>query len=729
MSVRRHMHSLFLLLGATSLSDFGLTARPTEKEGLDRVVSHDLSRSASEDTTALTLESKGAFQHLQHVASAPPSEQQEQLVPWWQDLRQPEDVERELRSHKRRLHSGEIVDKLQSSAKAVAAPVRVAESSAQEQSQAFDTKLPEAPRHRDDSNLEAPRHREETLAELLTPRQDTAKEEALRHRLDELENHALEEQTQRMREEDDMARGAEQEPSFLQVGEISHAMASSPNPTDAPDDFKDAKKVEYNGEECDVMESSNEGYPIKIYVPSEGQGRMMNEQEWKKAESLGDRGMKSSMFPADGSEKVETATLSQAFDVKNRAAQAPAEISDTLTDDQALGKSETWTAQFADSQKLRADTRTHYKGLLDQVAHDKHLEGKQQYDNFLAHVLAVRPKRVDGIIKKAKAVVDANDDVNKDSYEYVDDLERLANGTAVGYNRMGFDNFYGYDQMRAQLEEGHMAPGRAIRIIFPFGGNVEFVGGKGALTDRSRQYILNKFVEQVKAKIQKYRGMHFTICCHTSTNLKKTDEPKYYSDNPSVDFVIGEDGVKEGIRRMMNDRTQTLENIMKEVVQKTSLRSEEVSFPKLGADFGMHFDDPLFPAGAVILIAEDRLHHEDNHLTEKEVEHRNRVWQAQCQIDDFNPVRSYGRFDEYAVPMLEIGDLDREPESPFQENGSEDDLGRQSQKSFNAYMAANKGMDNVEELERAYNEGRREALQTEVASEEWDELRDRKSVV
>merc|ERR1719498_1370202 len=117
------------------------------------------------------------------------------------------------------------------------------------------------------------------------------------------------------------------------------------------------------------------------------------------------------------------------------------------------------------------------------------MDKNAQYTDFVSHVMSVNPGHVENVVADAKKAVDSNHHANQAAYEYVDDLEKLADGTALGYNKMAIQHWYGYDQIRTQIEEGHMVPGRSIRIIFPLSGDVRFKPNSPKLWPFSEKYF------------------------------------------------------------------------------------------------------------------------------------------------------------------------------------------------------------------------------------------------
>jgi len=129
-------------------------------------------------------------------------------------------------------------------------------------------------------------------------------------------------------------------------------------------------------------------------------------------------------------------------------------------------KHEAYTKAYDDTREA---LEKHYKGIADDALGDE-LKGHSLYSDFLSKVWseARAPQRLTEVIENGDKVAETNDVANKNAFQYVDDLERLAHATTEGYNRMALNHFYGYDQIMGQIEEGQMTPGRAITMIFPF---------------------------------------------------------------------------------------------------------------------------------------------------------------------------------------------------------------------------------------------------------------------
>lgn len=679
----------------------------------------------AEETATLALESKGAFKHVKPIQTA--SSEKE-------DLRTSETVERELRRHD-------------------VQPVQTASEVEQE-----------LDKHWDPNVLKAARFKHGSIEELLTPRREDSHSVELRQKLDELENQAIAEQTRQMRAQDvalakgsssstGMTLGLDREPAaLLQVDQLAEreslwdqSLDMSTDPCLAPAEFQglsDHDDLSYDSKPVRItaFKEGEPGCPIRLGSVELGEIDMDTAEKWqehhvtkKAAETTAstaasqDQASAPAAAPASSSGEYPPPVITaEALKEKYTAEEAKivkmsAEKKTELSDPEALGKSPAWTKYKTDFDTHRTTEFGKYGQALTKVAADNGLNGNEQYKDFLAHVLAVQPGHVDDVIKKANAAVTANDVANKDSYEYIDDLERLANGTAVGYNRVGYEHFYGYDQLRAQIEEGHMAPGRAIRLLFPLGGDIQFQGGRGTLWPKSEEYFKSTFAEQIKAKIEKYRSFHFTVCVHASTNLGAQDFPIYHSDREGDHMMVSKEvrpgetaKIRQGVARLLDERTATIENLMKEVMKdKVGVRDEEVNYPPLEG-LGMHLEDQLFPSGAVAIIAEDRLHHEGEHMTEAELEHRDKVWKAQCDLGDFGPLRAFGKFEDYAVPMMNQHDLEGLVKSPWQENGSEEDAHRASLENFEEYKKMNPSQAGLEAIVEAYNQGRAEAKKITV---------------
>jgi len=331
-------------------------------------------------------------------------------------------------------------------------------------------------------------------------------------------------------------------------------------------------------------------------------------------------------------------------------------------------------------KKMIDDTKGLYSKALNEVTNEAKdettpatvvpgMDKHKQYEDFTASVLATHSEKLlDKAVKDAKAAVTGNDKANKDAFEYVDDLEKLATASSTGYNEMALNSFYAHDQIMGQIEQGHMVPGRSIKIFFPLRDNIHFKSNRGGkeqaveLTKESKDYVDGQFSKNITDRLSKYHGMHFTLCFHASTNLKPTDVPISHTGAGVNDCKGKKEGeescINEGGRQMLTERIAALRKEVVDMIQKNLPKLSDDNFhvpePEVTA---AHFenagcnDDPckairdkdekkecysnckeseqsnccngMMPSGGLIIVAEDRLHkdqYDGKATTDAEVE-------------------------------------------------------------------------------------------------------------
>jgi hypothetical protein len=356
-------------------------------------------------------------------------------------------------------------------------------------------------------------------------------------------------------------------------------------------------------------------------------------------------------------EKVTPENLKMAFNTKTKVKPPP-----TPPLEQDDGKpNPTWRELYAADEKHR-DTHAYnyWRNTLKEVATDQGLTKNDEYTDFYSKVLSIHPGDLASVIHQAHEVVDKNHDANEKSYEYVDDLEKLANGTAAGYNRMAAAQFYAYDQVYGQLTEGHMAPGKSIEIVLPMGDHVRFKPNQGTLEDSTQTYFTSKFAEMVEAKLKPYHGMHFTFCIHTGTNLQASDIPRDFNTEADRDMETQPDGqkIRAGLKRLLTTRAHVLEvavtKMMQNPIGDLKLARSDYHFPTPSKEL-MHFDK-VMPAGIILVIAEDRLHRDDFQGTtmeeaEQHAKDVDKFDQTKCKIKDFDTMKTKTNLEEFAKPL------------------------------------------------------------------------------
>lgn len=355
--------------------------------------------------------------------------------------------------------------------------------------------------------------------------------------------------------------------------------------------------------------------------------------------------------------EVTPESLEMDFNTKTKAKPPPA-----APHEQDDGKpNPTWRELYAADQKHRDNNAYNYwHDTLREVATDQGLTKNDEYTDFYSKVLSIHPGGLADVIHQAHEVVDKNHDANEKSYEYIDDLEKLADGTAAGYNKMAAEQFYAYDQVYGQLAEGHMAPGKSIEIVLPLSGHVRFKPNQGTLEDSTQAYFTSKFAEVVEAKLKPYQGMHFTFCIHTGTNLQASDIPRDFNSEKDRRMETEPDGQKitVGLKRLLTARAHALQvavtNMMQNPLGDLKLARSDYHFPTPSQEL-MHFDK-VMPAGIILVIAEDRLHRDDfQGTTEEEAEQHakdvEKFDQTKCKIKDFDAMKTKTSLEDFAKPL------------------------------------------------------------------------------
>jgi len=330
----------------------------------------------------------------------------------------------------------------------------------------------------------------------------------------------------------------------------------------------------------------------------------------------------------------------------------------------------------------------------------------QHYVNTAATIESIKPSHIGELRDNAKIAVDANDAANKDSYKYVDDMMRLADGTSTGYNRMATQHFYAYDQIQGQILEAQEKPGHSIKIYFPLQKRIRFKGGTANFVQpETTSYLEGEFKQHLKEKLEKYKGMHFTFCFHASTNLDEETTPAGDFEkhdkinvtnakwgNPPVSYVPDEESrgkLERGERSlgsqiMLDSRMKAVSDAVEKVVKEdmSGIPESKYTIPP-PSNSSRHWGDKdnsqHFQAGAVLMIvAEDRYHHDGymgKAVTDKEVEDfyaknedKMKEYDRQnCKIDDFHAVDANVDYYEAMGPTIATAPFMYLAQSPRQQ--------------------------------------------------------------
>jgi hypothetical protein len=146
-------------------------------------------------------------------------------------------------------------------------------------------------------------------------------------------------------------------------------------------------------------------------------------------------------------------------------------------------------------------------------------KARSAYDSYFAKLASVNPGHMSDVVLSARRANKANHYANEALTHYLDRLIRTANLSHRVYNRGGLDHLMAHAQTIGQLQEGHMAPGRAIKIYFPIAPELKFEDGSSTLDEDGKAYVTKGLASEIQDKLEKYRGMHFTICVHVATQI------------------------------------------------------------------------------------------------------------------------------------------------------------------------------------------------------------------
>lgn len=458
--------------------------------------------------------------------------------------------------------------------------------------------------------------------------------------------------------------------------------------------------------------------------------------------------------PGEEGYKYPTAPVIDAWKTAFKShvdANPPAEPKRPTREEMIKADPKSWPELESDF-KTRFDAReTHWKTQLKKASEDQDMHDHEQYNAFTAKVLALPKGQMDEFLKTAKDTTQKNYDANAAGFEYIDDLERLARATARAYDMVAMSHWVGFDQIRAQLQEGHMVPGMSTRMMFPFGGKLAFKPNTPKLYDWSKTYIETDFAPKVIKEMAKYAGRHFTVCIHSSSNLEGWAVPFNY-DKPEqreVEKIKDKDGdileVTQGMKDMLDERFAAIQEIIQDVVKKgapqevpeeeenretgkeerveKSIKESDVTIPEPNQDL-RHFgnkNDGLMPAGAVLVIAEDSLHRDaykppaENPPTESQLAEEEETDPAKkikdyektkCAIDNMAVLQNEGQYKERSKQILTNSPfLSGLPQNLRQMNSEESEKGRPTVKQFDDFVnEGNSG--NVEWIKECYAEAK-----------------------
>jgi len=384
--------------------------------------------------------------------------------------------------------------------------------------------------------------------------------------------------------------------------------------------------------------------------------------------------------------------------------------------------------------KTNFDAREeHERGVIKGAAVAEEAENHQQYGKFASMVLAMPKEQLGEFTKSAKEATQHNYDANQAGFEYTDDLMKLATATKTGYDVAAEQHWLGFDQIRGQLEEGHMAPGISTRITFPYSGNISFEQNSGKLTPKSEKYVKEKFVPMMAKSMEKYAGRHFTICIHAATNLNSHEVPDGFDSEEHQETEDFKDAngntlqISKGMKELLEKRFTTMSQIIKNDVAKDApntkievqeedgatgktskaekaIKPGDISIPE-PTDEMRHFGNTnsgLFPSGLILVIAEDKLHRDDyvppagSQMTETQIaeeqkqnpDAREDFSKTQCRIDDFKAYQNFGKYAEKSGQTMELAKLGLGNAEDQQDMNKDESLtGRETPAEFAAMYA------------------------------------------
>lgn len=149
----------------------------------------------------------------------------------------------------------------------------------------------------------------------------------------------------------------------------------------------------------------------------------------------------------------------------------------------------------------------------------------QQYNEYLGKVMGLDGGHLDRLASDAANAINHNADAQEKSYQYIDDLEKLADATEMVQNEQNIQIGEGYQQIESPLISGEFKEGDAIRLLFPLGTNIQFNPNSDQLTGDAEAYLNGNFKTHIEKMFEKFPGMHFTFCTHVGTNLNINDRP------------------------------------------------------------------------------------------------------------------------------------------------------------------------------------------------------------
>jgi len=291
--------------------------------------------------------------------------------------------------------------------------------------------------------------------------------------------------------------------------------------------------------------------------------------------------------------------------------------------------------------------------------------GDKLYDEWLSTVMAVKPANFEQLAKDADTAVDKNHKANQVAYEYIDDLEKIADTTAETYNRAGNNMFHAYGEIRGQVDEAKLAPGKSIMLTLPMSGNLKFKGREQSL-DAASQKEIGDFEKELKGKLSNYKGFHFTVCVHAATNLdSKSGSPGGWDTRPGDEDMVTmpakgelpETKVPKGIVNMMTARTKSLKGAVSTALRNSGLGQGQWHFGDK-ADDAIHYNTAA-PTQIVVIYAEDKEHNDfgNDAAAVKKYEQRS------CGADDFDHMLTRGRLEDYAKPIIKVAPFGQLPSS------------------------------------------------------------------
>jgi len=179
-----------------------------------------------------------------------------------------------------------------------------------------------------------------------------------------------------------------------------------------------------------------------------------------------------------------------------------------------------------------------------------------------------------------------------------------------------------------------------------------------------------------------------------------------------------EDGTKvsAGIKRMLDGRGKTLESELEKILtDKFKARGEEFHFPPPTID--TRHTSKEMPAGAVLIIAEDRLHRDEfkasGNSTEelaasqaahdKDLKDIAKYDQTKCKVEDFEKLKANAGLTEEIIKSAPFFNL---PRSTQEENNQETNSRRLTPEEAERQAAE---LEGASKLKESYTEGRAEA--------------------